>query len=227
MSERQAQRQSKRPGSKAILLGIVVLAGAGGMLAAVQEWAFVTFVPGSATVEELSVTGQQMNSALTLISLAVLAAALVLTIAGPGFRRVIGVLISLLGAGLALAALREPLTGASARIEEVSGITGDAQSALIDTMTVTGWPGVAVALGGVLVVAGICVAVLSPKWKQGGRKYEAASEVTRTRVPGAATGDRISDWEALSDGDDPTDGFDDDDLPGERPSDEFRPPQER
>ena len=202
----------KRPGSKAILLSLAVVVASLGLLASAQVWVRLELLPGAATVEALDVTGQDMNAAVTLISLAVLAAVLVLTIAGKAFRRVIGVLIALLGVGLALTGMREPLEGASTKLEEVSGISGDAQAALLNSMTVTSWPGVTIGIGALLVLVGIAVTVLSPRWKQGGRKYEAASEVQRKRVPGAATGDRISDWEALSDGDDPTD-FEDDDEP--------------
>uniref|UniRef100_UPI003A84EB8D Trp biosynthesis-associated membrane protein n=1 Tax=Leucobacter sp. BZR 635 TaxID=3378705 RepID=UPI003A84EB8D len=91
--------------SKATLIGFVIVAGAFALLASVQRWIDLEFLPGAATVERISVTGQQMSPALTLVSLAALAAALVLTIAGKTFRRIIGGLIVLLGVGLSYAGL--------------------------------------------------------------------------------------------------------------------------
>lgn len=204
-------KRSKLTG-KGSLIGLVVLAGAAALLASVQAWLSIALLPGVATVEELTVTGQQITPALTLIALAALAAALVLTIAGKGFRRVIAVLIVALGGGLAYSgvqAIVNPLDGASGALEGVSGIAGDAQASLVSSLTVSAWPAVTVAVGVVLALAGVLVLLFGSAWKQGGRKYESSTESKRARAAGTATGDRISDWEALSDGDDPTDGDDD------------------
>lgn len=200
------ERQSKLT-SKATLIGFVVIAGAGGLLTSVQSWFDIAFVPGAATVERLAVTGQQISPALTMISLAALAAALVLTIAGKAFRRVIGVLVVALGGGLSYAgvrALTDPLEGASGSLEEVSGISGEAQSSLIESMSVSIWPTITVIVGGLLAIAGLLVLIFSPRWKVAGRKYETAG-AARPRGATAPTDDRISEWDALSDGDDPTD----------------------
>lgn len=200
------ERQSKLT-SKATLIGFVVIAGAGALLSSVQSWLDIALLPGAATVERLAVTGQQISPALTMISLASLAAALVLTIAGKGFRRVIGVLIVALGGGLSYAGVRaliDPLEGASGSLEEVSGISGEAQSSLIDTMTVSVWPTITVIVGALLAIAGLLVLVFSPRWKVAGRKYETGG-AARPRGATAPTDDRISEWDALSDGGDPTD----------------------
>lgn len=204
----------KNRSSKAPLIGLVVVAGALALLASVQQWIELRLLPGAATLEVLSVTGQETSSSLTLIALATLAAALVLTIAGRGFRRVIGVLIALLGAGLVaqgVSTLLDPLRRASGQVETVSGISGEAQATLVQSIDVSVWPAVTIALGAVLALAGLAVTVFGGRWKQGGRKYESGEQAKLSRAAGAATGDRISDWEALSDGDDPTD-FDDEDA---------------
>ena len=200
-------KRSKLTG-KGGLIGLVVLAGAAALLASVQPWLHIELLPGVATVEELAVTGQQITPALTLIALAALATALVLTIAGRGFRRVIALLIIVLGGGLAYSgveAIVNPLDGASGSLEGVSGIAGEAQSALVSSVAVSAWPAVTVAVGIVLALAGVLILLFGSRWKQGGRKYESSTESKRARAAGTATGDRISDWEALSDGDDPTD----------------------
>lgn len=190
------------------LTTVVLLGGVLGLLASVQSWVHLKLLPGVATVESLSVAGKDISPSLTLVSLAALAAGLVLMIAGKGFRRVIAVLIVILGVGLSFTGVTvqvDALAGASASIEEVSGIAGSAQATLIDDITVTVWPIVTVVIGAVLALSGILVLAFGGRWKTGGRKYESSGENKRKREAGTATGDRISDWEALSDGDDPTD----------------------
>ena len=202
---------AKRPTSKAVAIGLVVLGGGFALIASVQEWLRVDFLPGVATAETLSITGQKLNPALTLIALAGLASALVLTIAGRGFRRVIGVLVLLLGIGLAvLGAMTgaNPVAGARKQIEEVSGIAGEAQEALLDGVTVSAWPGVTIAVGALLALGGVLILVFGGRWKTGGRKYESGDASPKSRGRVRASGDRISEWDALSDGDDPTDELD-------------------
>lgn len=202
---------AKRPTSKAVAIGLVVVGGGLALIASVQEWLRVDFLPGVATAETLSITGQKLNPALTLIALAGLASALVLTIAGRGFRRVIGVLVLLLGIGLAvLGAMTgaNPVAGARKQIEEVSGIAGEAQEALLDGVTVSAWPGVTIAVGALLALGGVLILVFGGRWKTGGRKYESGDASPKSRGRVRAPGDRISEWDALSDGDDPTDELD-------------------
>ena len=197
--------------NKATLIGFVVLAGAAALLSSVQQWLDLEFLPGVATVEHLAVTGQEISPALTLIALASLAAALVLTIAGKGFRRFIGLLIIALGAGLSYAGVKvitDPFEGAGGPIEQVAGISGEAQSALVGTLTVSLWPTVTVVVGALLALAGLLVLIFGSRWKTAGRKYESGTGGKRARSATAPTDDRISEWDTLSDGFDPTDDID-------------------
>lgn len=196
--------------SKPALIGAVAILGALGLISSVQLWLHVEFVVGAAAVEALNVSGQKLNPALTLIALASLAAALVLMIAGKAFRRVIGMLVVLLGAGLAglaFATISTPLGGASRLIGDATGISGDAQAALISEIELTLWPTVTLVVGLLLAVTGIFVTVLSGRWKTAGRKYDTGGvgDSPKSKRKTEPEGDRISDWDALSDGDDPTD----------------------
>lgn len=197
----------KRLSSKGVLIGLVVLTGALALLAGVQVWVRIVFFPGVATVEELAVPGQKVSPALTLIALAVLASALVLAIAGTAFRRVLGVLLGVLGAGLAVIGFtvwQTPLDGARGPVEVVTGLSGDAIYGLVDTVHATAWPAIMMTIGVVVVITGVCVIALSGRWKTGGRKYEASTPAPKRATTPDGESDRISDWEALSDGTDPT-----------------------
>lgn len=203
MSESKTGRMTK----KSTLVGLIVLMSALAFLASVQQWLAVALLPGAATVESLSVTGQQISPALTLIALASLAAALVLMIAGKWFRWGIALLVIVLGSGLAFSgvqAILNPLDGASGQIEAVSGISGDAQSGLVASLDVSVWPALTVGIGAVLALVGVLVLLFGSRWKTGGRKYESGDASPRERTATAPTDDRISEWDALSDGGDPT-----------------------
>ena len=207
-AEGDAAQPKRRLSSKALLIGLVGLAGTFALLASVQVWVRIEFIPGVATVESLSVQGQKVSPALTLIALAALASALVLTIAGTTFRRVLGGLLAVLGGGLAaigITVARTPIDGARGQIEVVTGISGDALYGLVEVGHATPWPGVTSVIGLVIAVIGVFVIAVSGRWKAGGRKYESGPPVTKRAARRDDESDRISDWEALSDGDDPTD----------------------
>lgn len=205
---------ARRPRGKAILLAIIALAGGLALVSATQTWVTISLAEGAAATGQLAVTGQQLNPSLSPIAIAALASVLALTIAGPVFRRVLGVLVALLGAGilaLGVIASANPLGESESSVGEVTGIVGDVQGALIDSVSTTAWPWLASASGAVLIVAGVCVLLLAGRWRAGGRRYEAAAEHAGTPSDDDSGGgvegderDRISDWDAMSRGDDPT-----------------------
>jgi hypothetical protein len=59
----------------------------------------------------------------------------------------------------------------------------------------TAWPALAVAGGTLFILGGLFVAITARAWPAGGRKY------SRTRLAG---GGAVADWDALSEGEDPT-----------------------
>ena len=190
-------------GKLPVLAGIA-LAGALALVAGSQPW--VSFMlEGTHTVE--SSTGHEVNPALSPVSIAIVAAALALTIAGPVFRRVLGGLVLLLGAGLvALTAgvLASPLRAVAGRITELTGIAGGAAGSGVAWSDVSPWGYAAAAAGVLAALLGVAVLVLGGRWAAGGRRYDPAGAAAR-RGAGAGPPDRISDWDALSDGDDPSD----------------------
>lgn len=210
--------------SKPLLLGGIALAGAAALFAATQVWVALALVPGAAAFEVLEATGQQLNASLSPVALAALASALALTIAGRWLRRVLGVLVALLGAGvvaISAAVLADPGASASGRLAEATGLAGSAQADLVTSVDVLPYIWVAMLAGALLVVLGLLVLLLGGRWKTAGRKYRAAGDAG----PGAPVGpgdaaataaagggragedrDRISDWDELSGGSDPTDG---------------------
>lgn len=190
--------------SKLWLLTGVALAGAATLYCATQAWVVVDLVSGAAAVEQLSATGQELNQSISPISLAALAAAIALTIAGRAFRRALGVLVALLGVAviaIAVAVLSDPTAGAASLVAEATGLSGASQGALIARVQVTGFSYGALCAGVVLAVLGVLIVILGGKWRAAGRKYEPE---TGPRSSSPANPDRISDWESMNAGDDPT-----------------------
>jgi len=202
--------------SKFWLIAGIVLVAASTLFGATQPWVTLDLVEGAATVSRLEVTGQQLNASLLSIALAALAGAVALTIAGRGFRRLLGVLIVLFGAGIvavAVAVLNGPEVAASGRLAEVSGIAGHAQLGLVSASGTTPYLGYTLASGLLLAVLGVLVLVFGGRWKSGGRKYAARTEQATDATPASRASarssesepDRFSDWDRLSDGEDPSD----------------------
>lgn len=195
--------------SKLWLIAGIALVSAGALLAASQPWVSLELAPGAAAFEVLVVTGQQVNATLTAIALAGFAAALALTIAGSGFRRVLGVLVVLFGAGIAaiaISVLIDPWGAASGRLAEATGIAGDAQLEMVERSSSSPFIVLALACGALLALLGALVAALGGRWGAAGRKY-AAREDRGVRDAAAREDDapdRFSDWDRLSEGGDPT-----------------------
>lgn len=215
-SERGGRRRS---GGKAILLGIIALAAALALISATQPWLSISFAPGAAAASTLEVSGQQLNPPLSPVAIAVLAAVLALTIARSVFRRVLGLLVALLGAGivsLGVLALANPRGQSESSVGAVTGILGESQHELIVGVAVSAWPAITVAAGAVAALAGVAVLIVAGRWARGGRRYEASAAGDAASGPAAggpgAAGengadderDRISDWDAITHGEDPT-----------------------
>ncbi|MBK0421476.1 Trp biosynthesis-associated membrane protein [Leucobacter sp. CSA2] len=186
--------------AKLLTLLLIAVSGGTALLAGSQPW--ISFVLDGETSPH-SATGHVINPALSPIAIAIVAAALALTIAGKGFRVVLGVLVTLLGAGvvaMTLTSTSSPLGAVNGTITELTGITDGVDQVM--ELAMTPWPWVTLAAGVLAGLLGLFVLITGRRWAQGGRKYESGTHEPGTKPTGKP--DRISDWDALSDGDDPT-----------------------
>ena len=188
------------------LLSLLAPGVVGGLalLAWTQAWVEVV-VPDAAPI---SVAGDVAAPALPALALAMLALIAALALAGRIFRIVLGVLLSMLGAAITLSAvlvLADPVQAAAPSVTDLTGVEGPASvAALVESAALTLWPVVALAVGALGVVVGILIAVGSGRWPERTRRYDAV-RLERPDATGAARRDRFDDWDALSDGRDPTD----------------------
>ena len=174
------------------------------LLAWTQPWASVTI----ADTATLAVAGDVAAPALTALALSGLALAGALTIAGPLFRVVLGVLQVALGALVTTSAalmLGDPVSAVSPAVTAATGVSGRASvAALVETLTLSPWPVVALVAGILLAVVGASVVVFTRRWPASSRRYQA---VNLEEPDGESSA--IGDWDALSDGRDPTRARDD------------------
>lgn len=169
------------------------------LLSVTQQWWSVD-VTGK-TLEVLGTEASPSLSALALTSFALTAA---LAIAGPVFRLVLAALQVLTGVTVLLATLSslgDPLTTSSSIISEATGVAGtESIAGLVDGVTVTGWPTLAIISGVLTLLLGVLLLFTVRKWPVATKKYQAV----RMEEPGAPR-TSVGDWDALSDGADPTD----------------------
>ena len=170
------------------------------LLAWSQVWFAVTAVDGDLTTS-YEVAGDMVAGALPPLALASLALVAALAIAGPGFRIVLGLLEALLGVGVVVVTIFVLSDPISAFSTEVTRRTGNAGSEsirdLVTEVDTTGWPILAIIAGALMIVLGIAIAVTGGRWPTSGRKY------SRSRLE-SADASPIDEWDALSEGDDPT-----------------------
>lgn len=194
---------SKRPLILGLLLVSLVL-----LLASTQVWVGFELAEGAAAVDEIELQGQNAGLGTMPIAIALIAISVVLAISGRIARVVLSLLAALLGGWVAYASWRfiggsrsAVIEAGSGPLSEATGL-GDAEhEAVVSAVHASPWPIVAAVAGAVVVLLAVAVLVLGRAWGQGGRKYGVTSRRERVR---AEDGDRIAEWDALSEGDDPT-----------------------
>jgi uncharacterized membrane protein (TIGR02234 family) len=158
------------------MLAIVVGAGLA-LLASTQPWITVHLTSAANHAGDVVVQGSAAAPALTALSLAGLALAAALAIAGPVVRIVLAALGILIAVSIALSAgiaLGDPVQAAAAAITSASGVSGGSSIArLADRVDVSVWPWIAILGGLVIAVASIAVVVTSRRWPGPSRRYQA------------------------------------------------------
>lgn len=201
------------------------LLGALALLTWTQPWLDAALADGPV----VTVAGDVAAPALPALALAMLALVAALALAGRVFRIVLGLLLSLLGAAIATSAvlvLAQPVAAAAPAVTELTGVEGpESVAALVTGTVLTPWPAAALVVGALGVLTGILIAALSGRWPERTRRYDAVrlEQTGAADAPDAppAGRDRFDDWDALSDGRDPTDQGR---MPGEpRPGTQSRP----
>jgi Tryptophan-associated transmembrane protein (Trp_oprn_chp) len=169
------------------------------ILASTQAWFSVTLSDKS----QLDVAGNVAAPALAVLGLTNLVLVAALSIAGPFFRVVLGILQSVIAVTVVLSsmlAITNPGSAAATLVTKATGVAGaESVQALVASIEPSPWPWVALVAGVALTLLGIGVITTARSWPGSSRKYSA---VRFAETDGAE--DPVGAWDALSDGADPT-----------------------
>lgn len=180
-----------------------------------QTWLHVQLPEQAVPTEDLAIAGSTAATAVTALALVALAGAIAATIAGRVLRIVIGVIIFAAAGGIiasALAVTADPAGAAESEIAEAIGIIGSSAKT-----SVTVFPAIAVAAGGLLAISAVVVILAGRYWSSskrfdadtaGNGTHAAAGTSTAPGSSGTAEPvpdvDEIESWDQLSRGKDPT-----------------------
>jgi uncharacterized membrane protein (TIGR02234 family) len=169
------------------------------LLAVTQSWWTVNLADRS-----IDVIGTTASPALSALALSSFALAAALAISGPVFRVIMGVLQIAIGGTVVLASMvsiTDPIAASDSLISEATGVAGDESiRALVESVSLGAWPWLAVVAGVLSALVGVLLLATFRRWPAASRKYQAV----RLEDPEAPR-DSVGDWDALSDGADPTD----------------------
>jgi len=155
--------------------------------------------------KSLPLAGTVAAPALTALSLCGLVLAAALALAGPVFRLVLGLIQLLLAFTIVFTtvfSLARPDQPSESAVQTATGIAGSSSiDALITNVTLTPWGFAAVVLGVLAFLVGLWLLFTFRFWPVASRKYQAVRF-----APEDGPRDAVVDWDALSDGADPTAG---------------------
>jgi hypothetical protein len=153
--------------------------------------------------QSLAIAGTVAAPALTALTLCALVLAAALALAGPVFRLILGVLQLLVSFTIvfsSILSLARPDQPSESAVQTATGIAGSSSiDALIRNVTLTPWGFIGIVLGVVAFLIGVWLLLTFRLWPVPSRKYQAV----RFEVAGGPR-DAVIDWDALSDGADPT-----------------------
>jgi hypothetical protein len=179
------------------IFGIAIVAGLI-LIATTQPW-WSLVVSG----RPISVAGTVAAPALSALALSDLALAAALAIAGPFFRAVLGILQLLIAFTVTLTSalsLSAPDSASAALVTKATGVSGTKSIAeLVSGVAYTPWGMIAIGLGVLAFLAGVFLLATFRRWPVASRKYQAVR-----LSPADGPRDAVVDWDALSDGEDPT-----------------------
>lgn len=200
-----------RSGRSELLASLALLAGGGvsGLVSVGRTWGTVT-VSSPLAASDVDVGGSDLLPAASAVSLVALAAVVAIPATRTVGRRVVGALLTVLGATLVVLAgsaavdLRRTSAAWADRSPDIGG-------AVEVVATTPAWAWLAATSGLAILLAGLAVAIRGPSWPGMGRAYERPGRAgpegagdPAGRPTEGPSGARDT-WDALDRGDDPTD----------------------
>lgn len=186
-------------------LTVLLVLALSGLLAATTRavWVSATAADAAGTPQDIPITGASASPAVLALALVGLAAGLALLLTSRLVRILTGAVLILAGLGAAAAAiavLARPTTAATSGVLEATSIIGRDISA-----RTTPWPVLAIAPAVAIAACGALALLRGAAWDRSAARFARAGTPARAvdpqQNPAAA-------WDALTSGEDPTDGLD-------------------
>ncbi|WP_444661919.1 Trp biosynthesis-associated membrane protein [Cellulomonas sp. CW35] len=194
----------RRPGrGRAAVLLLLAAALTG--LTALVPWLTVETVTVLGEPRTVTVAGSSAAPSLVAVTLVLLAAAGAAALVGRAGRWVVVGVVALAGALVVVdgvGVLRSPGSAAAPSVADELGV-----ERVVEDVAVSAWPWVAVVVGVLVVLLAVWLARASASWAVG-RRHEGASTTVPAGGAAPAPLDERDQWDALTRGDDPTDGPD-------------------
>lgn len=206
--------------TKYTLLASIVILAAVSLAAATQNWFSLSIVDASGDASVIDSSGTVAAPALTALTLASVALAGALSIAGRVLRVVLGVLQVLIGVSIALSAggaIAEPVRVSGSLISTSTGIAGtESIASLVSSVEQTAWPVITFVVAVLMIVVGLGVIISSGRWPGSRSRRSSRFETASAAVAGGyGSGvvttqtedgeiDPVATWDEQSRGDDPT-----------------------
>lgn len=190
------------------VLASLIAAGVA-LLAATRTWITVPPPANGVALAPLAVSGTDASSAVLALTIVAVVCAVATTLVGRIAGLIVGALQLLVGVAivaLVFPVLSDPVAAAAASVGKKFGTESVAGEYVVSV-----WPWLAV-LGGVLVALSSLGVLIGGRGWRTGRRYERTS--SGNAVVTQETMDDVDRWDALTRGDDPTDG--DDGIAGAR-----------
>ena len=151
----------------------------------------------------LPIAGTVAGPALAALALCGLVLAAALALAGPVFRLILALVQLLLAFTIVfstIVSIARPNQPSASAVQSATGVAGSASiDGLIRSVTLTPWGFVASGLGVVAFLIGVWLLFTFRLWPVASRKYQPVRF-----EPAEGPRDAVVDWDALSDGTDPT-----------------------
>lgn len=183
--------------------------GAGGVLLITSRtWQTITAdrpAPFANAVAEAS--GRDLDPASLALGLVALAGVVAVLATRGVWRRVVGAVVAVSGAGLVWRGIESTGTVGAARarslVESKNRTVSVPDSVRPDVVAHTVWPVLVIVCGVVVLLAGLAIAVRGGRWQSMSARYERAAPEPPPDDDGSRAAAAM--WSALDRGDDPTD----------------------
>lgn len=184
-----------------------------------QTWFVLDVSIPTENPDGLDISGQVAAPGLSAFGLAGFAVTAALALSSVLIRRILGVLLVLIGlvvVTICVSSWRDPVSASASQLTSLSAISDlETLRTFVNDTVATAWPGVTAISATFLALVGIVIFFTAGKWSTGSRKFDrshqSSDQSTTQRTSSASqsinadiSSENIDSWDSLSNGTDPT-----------------------